>query len=200
MWVHNYTILGDAYHQTGQFNKEKQLYKKAIVDFPDDPAILYLQAVLALTEGDSAVAEGFIHDYMTICRDVNGWPDFRIHNALGGLFSDAEYFVRAEKEYRKALALASEKDNILNNLAWMLIDHDIDLNEGLKLIDRALKISPSDYLYLDTKGWGLYKQEKYDEALNILQKAWDLRPIYDHEIYLHIQEAEQALASQNQRY
>jgi tetratricopeptide (TPR) repeat protein len=198
MWVYNYTILGYAYHKTGQYKKERQLYRNAIMDFPDDPALLYQQAVLALTEGDSTAAQGFIHDYMTIRRDINGWPDFRVHNALGWLFPEAGYFVRAENEFREALALAPENTTLLSNLAWMLIDNDIDLKEGLKLIDHALEINPSDYLFLDTKGWGLYKQGKYNEALKILREAWDLRPIYDHALYLHIQEAEQALASQNQ--
>ena len=30
-------------------------------------------------------------------------------------------------------------------------------------------------MYLDTKGWGLFKQGKYQEALGVLQKSWDLR-------------------------
>ena len=47
LWVYNYTLLGDAYHQTGQYKKEKQLYRKAITDFPEDPAILYRQAIHA---------------------------------------------------------------------------------------------------------------------------------------------------------
>ncbi|MCJ7446512.1 MAG: hypothetical protein MUO72_02345 [Bacteroidales bacterium] len=28
---------------------------------------------------------------------------------------------------------------------------------------------------LDCKGWGLYKQGKNEEALDMLQKSWDLR-------------------------
>ena len=37
MWVLNYINLGIAYHKTGQYKKEKKLYKKAEQDFPDDP-------------------------------------------------------------------------------------------------------------------------------------------------------------------
>ena len=40
---------------------------------------------------------------------------------------------------------------------------------------KHLELSPDNYNYLDTKGWGLYKQGKYKEALDILQKSWDLR-------------------------
>ena len=40
-WVLNYTEFGFAYHKTGQYNKEKELYKKAEQDFPDDPSLIY---------------------------------------------------------------------------------------------------------------------------------------------------------------
>jgi tetratricopeptide (TPR) repeat protein len=86
-----------------------------------------------------------------------------------------------------------------NNLAFFLINRDRDINEGLRLVDRALLANPEDYEYLDTKGWGLYKQGKYQEALDILQKSWDLRrqkAVYDHEPFLHLEAAKKAVADQ----
>ena len=69
------------------------------------------------------------------------------------------------------------------------------------LIDRTLESNPTDMKLLasiyHTKGWGLHKQDKNREALKHLNKAWELRPLYDHDHFLHIQEVEQALASQN---
>ena len=50
---------------------------------------------------------------------------------------------------------------------------------------------------LHTKGWGLYKQGKYKEALEVLEKSWDLKPFYDHAIYLHIEEVKKAIENQN---
>jgi hypothetical protein len=60
-------------------------------------------------------------------------------------------------------------------------------------------LSPDNYNYLDTKGWGLYKQGKYQEALNILQKSWDLRmqiAIWDREAFLHLEAAKKAVTGQ----
>jgi tetratricopeptide (TPR) repeat protein len=85
----------------------------------------------------------------------------------------------------------------LNDLAWLLINHDINIDEGLKLINRALFIEPENPYYIDTKGWGLYKQGSIEQAQVMLKKAWDLLPEYDHDIFLHLQESEQALANQN---
>ena len=73
------------------------------------------------------------------------------------------------------------------------------LDEGLELVDKALKLSPDNYDFLHTKGWGLYKQGKYQEALEILQKSWDLRmekAIYNHEAFLHLEAAKKAVAGQ----
>jgi len=85
------------------------------------------------------------------------------------------------------------------SLAYFLIDNDRNLNEGLELVGTALKSNPDNYNYLHTKGWGLYKQGKYKEALEILQKSWDLRmknSIYNHLEYLHLEEAKKAVAGQ----
>ena len=64
-------------------------------------------------------------------------------------------------------------------------------------LDKALELRPDNYLFLHTKGWGLYKQGKYEEALEMLQKSWDLRrekAVYNHQAYLHIETAKKAVA------
>ena len=85
----------------------------------------------------------------------------------------------------------------MNALAYFLIDKGRNVNEGLELINKTLSLSPDQYEYLDTKGWGLYKQGKYQEALDMLQKSWDLRKekaIYNHDAFLHLETAKKAVA------
>jgi hypothetical protein len=58
-------------------------------------------------------------------------------------------------------------------------------------------LGPDNYNYLDTKGWGLYKQGKYQEAMEILQKSWDLKSVfYIHNIFLHLEAAKKAVTGQ----
>ena len=64
--VISYIGLGTAYHKMGMFVKEKELYKKAERDFPDDPKIIANQAVLSFTLGDTVEANRYIEKYVTI--------------------------------------------------------------------------------------------------------------------------------------
>ena len=105
----------------------------------------------------------------------------------------------AEKYFRQALLFEPEKVERIYNLGFFLINNDRNINEGLDLIDRALKISPDNYSFLDTKGWGLYKHGKNKEALEILENSWDLRlknAVYNHEAFLHLEAAKKAVAMQ----
>jgi tetratricopeptide (TPR) repeat protein len=195
MWVPNYTNLGRAYHETRQYKKERKLYSKAEKDFPEVPILIYRQAVLSLTVRDMNAANYYIEKYISLCKERSA-SEADIVTSLAGIYSEAGIQDKAEDLYRKALSLQPESPSRLNDLAWYLIDKDRDINEGLDLIDKALILSPDDYLIIDTKGWGLYKQGKFKEALEVLQEADSLKPIYSHEIYLHLEAAKKAVANQ----
>jgi tetratricopeptide (TPR) repeat protein len=200
MWVYNYTFLGVAYHKTGQFKKEKKLYKKAEKDFPDDQDLIFMQAILSFTEGDTIMANHYIDKYTSI-RKEKSESEADIIAGLAWIYSEAGIPDKAEAYLREAVSLEPESQLRMNELAYFLIDKDRNIDEGLDLVDTILKLDPDNYSYLHTKGWGLYKQGKYQEALDILQKSWDLRrknAIYDHDAYLHLEEAKKAIV--NQKY
>ena len=163
--------------------------------FPDDNLLIRRQATLSLTEGDEKEVKDYIDKYISI-RKENSAFEAAIATSLAGIYSEAGILDKAEEYYRQTLSLEPENPTIMNNLAWFLIDMDQNINEGMELIDKALELSPDVDYMLDTKGWGLYKQGKYKEALEFLQKSWDLKPIYNHEGYLHLEAAKKAVASQ----
>ena len=104
---------------------------------------------------------------------------------------------KAEEYFRKALSLEPESLARMNNLGWFLIDTDRNIKEGLEINNKALESSPDNYFYLDCKGWGLFKMGKFQEALVILQKSWDLRmknAVYSHTPFLHLEAAKKAVA------
>jgi TolB-like protein/Tfp pilus assembly protein PilF len=190
-----YTILGTSYHKTGQYRKENKLYKKAEKDFPDAPYLLYRQAILSLTKGDIVAANEFIKIYISLLKE-RSLPEAVITTKLAEIYSEANILDKTEKYYREALSLEPENPIRLNNLAYFLIDKGRNITEGMGLVDTILKSSSGDYNFMHTKGWGLYKQGNYQDALKYLQKSDSLKPLYVHLLYLHLEEVKKAVANQ----
>ena len=195
-WSFNYTLLGDAYHETGQYKKEKKLFKKADKDFPDDPSIISRKAILFLTEGDTVVGNKYINQYISIYKD-NSWSETALARNLGWVYSQAAMFDKAEDSFRRAIYLEPENAYRIYDLGWFLVDKDRNVGEGLKLIDKALELRPDQQWYfLDGKGWGTYKQGEYKKALELLEKCKELSLYYRHEVQLHLEAAKKAVAGQ----
>jgi len=195
----NYYILGKAYHKTGQYEEAKEIYKKAEKTFPNYLYVISGQAILALTEGDTMAANQYIEQFKSIRRDNADSEAAIIEGLATQIYSDAGMLDKAEECYRQALVLEPENPVIMNSLAFLLIDNDRNISEGLDLVNRALKLRPDNYNYLDIKGWGLYKQGKIEEASVILQNSWDLRmenAIYNHPAFLRLEEVKRAVAGQ----
>jgi tetratricopeptide (TPR) repeat protein len=185
-----------AYHKTGQYKKEGRLYKLAEKDFPDNSYLIFRQAVLALVRGKTKQADEYLKKYESIIRS-EGASEALIQTRLAGIYQAAEIPDVAEKHFREALSMEPENPVRLSSLAYFLIDSERDVDEGMAIIEKALELRPDNYIYLHTKGLGLYKQGNYGDALEILRQSWDLRmeqAIYNHEAFLHLEEAKKAVA------
>jgi tetratricopeptide (TPR) repeat protein len=195
-WVYNYSLLGEAYHKTGQYKKEKKLYVKADQDFPNDPLIIYLKAILSLTEGDTLAANEYIEKYISLSKEDVSSEEF-VTIGPGQFYTEEGNLEKAEEYFRHRYSSEPDNPYRIYDLAWFLVDKDRGIDEGLQLIDKALVLRPElQWCLLDCKGWGLYKQGKYKEALNILEKCWDIRVYYQHSVYIHLEEAKKAVARQ----
>ena len=194
-WIYYYTDLGRMYHKTGQFRKEKKLYIKAEKDFLDDPDLINRKAVLSLVEGDVNSANIYIEKYTSILKNnLASYADVATNLAL--IYEDANLQNKAEESYREALDIEPNNPSRLYNLSWFLIDKDRNIQEGLELIEKAWKLNIDEYYYDDCMGYGLLKLGKYKEALEFLKKSDSLKPVYNHDIFLHLEEARNAVANQ----
>jgi len=85
------------------------------------------------------------------------------------------------------LALSSGINNASyqNYYGYLLIDFDINVKKGMKLIRSALKTTPNNVAYLDSLAWGYYKLGKCKKALTIMKKVISVTGLKDQEIKLH---------------
>ncbi len=82
----------------------------------------------------------------------------------------------------------TDKDAMsLNYLGYLLIDHDIDIKQGMKYIEEVLKIDPNSAYYLDSLAWGYYKLKNCKEALKIMKRVQKLEGGDNEEVLKHIE-------------
>ncbi len=192
-----YFLLGTAYHKTNDHKKEAEVLELGRSLFPEAMLIIHYQAICAFSQGEIEKGNNLLSDYKSLRRNILHCTEAMISSDIGAIYSSANLFDEAENYYRNAIQIEPENIFWLNNFAWFLIDNEINVNEGLDLLEIILKLYPEYWPSLDSKGWGLYKLGRIEEALKLLKDSWDLRPAYVHEGYLHIQEVEQALAKKN---
>jgi len=192
MGVNYYYNLGSAYHKAGQFKKEKKLYKVAEKDFPNSPQLVYNQAILELSLGDTTNANHFIEVYKTF-YGKNSTSEAEIYARLAEIYSKAGILDKAEEYYRKAVSLHQGYTLVL---ALFLIDKERNINEGLEYVNKLLDQYPNNYYFLHWKGWALYKQGRFIEALELIQRSDSLKPIFSSTFYYHLEAAKMAVAEQ----
>ncbi len=81
----------------------------------------------------------------------------------------------AEKSFLKSLELLPDQPNVLNYLGYSWVDMNINLDEGLKMIRKAVELRPRDGYIIDSLGWAYYRLGRYNEAVVELEKAILLR-------------------------
>ncbi len=65
-------------------------------------------------------------------------------------------------------------------------DQRTKLEKALTLINRALEYQPDNSIFLDTKGWILFKMGKNEDAMNFFKRSIDVNP-NNREAIEHIQ-------------
>ncbi|MDP4222727.1 MAG: tetratricopeptide repeat protein, partial [Bacteroidota bacterium] len=191
--------LGNAYHYTGQYRKEKKLYRKADRYYPDDTWISNNRAVSCLEVNDTAKANLYIEKYRSVKKEKYSASEADIATGVGEIYQNAKMFDKAEQYFRKSLALEPENPARMLYLAEFLNYNNRNLNEVSDLMNHAMKLAASKtdyYNYLNAKGWSLYKQGKNKEALEILQKCWDEAPFKLYSIRSHLEEVKKAVTGQ----
>ncbi|MDZ4366496.1 MAG: tetratricopeptide repeat protein [Afipia sp.] len=88
----------------------------------------------------------------------------------------SKQWAKAEVDLKKALEMQPEQPHVLNYLGYSWIDQGINLDEGMKMIRRAVEQRPDDGYIVDSLGWAYYRIANYENAVKHLERAVDLKP------------------------
>lgn len=89
-------------------------------------------------------------------------------------------------QYRVAARRWPDSAMSLNALGYTLADRTEEFDEAEKLIAKAMALDPESAAIIDSWGWVLYRQGRYEEALGYLETAYE--KLRDPEVAAHIVE------------
>ncbi len=81
----------------------------------------------------------------------------------------------------------------LNYLGYLLIDHDIDVEGGMKYVKKALESENESPFYLDSLAWGYYKLGKCEKALDLMRRVRKNLGKDDPEVDAHVKQIQQCI-------
>ncbi|CAA7612977.1 tetratricopeptide repeat protein [Magnetospirillum sp. SS-4] len=103
-------------------------------------------------------------------------PNWTLHYARGMALERSRQWARAEADFKEALRLKPDQPDVLNYLGYSWVDQGVNLDEGRKLIERAVQQRPNDGAIVDSLGWAFYRTGDFQAAVKHLERAVELKP------------------------
>ena len=97
----------------------------------------------------------------------------QMYTSIGDAYNSLQDYKASDAAYDTALSMDPRNVTVLNNYAYYLSVRNVRLNEAEKMSRRSLEQRPNESTFLDTYGWILYQQGKYESARKYLQQAID---------------------------
>lgn len=156
-----------------------------------DEAEGHLKAALAEDENDmrAYLALGGVYARQEKYRDAANLYDqavarmgeptraeWNIFYQRGIAYERLKEWDKAEPNFHKALELYPDQPQALNYLGYSWVDMNINLEEGLEMIQRAVELRPSDGYIVDSLGWAFYRLGRFEDAARELERAVGLMP------------------------
>ena len=164
--------LGNIYLKTGQIPQAGESFTNALRTFPGyHPAYAGLAKVLA-AKGD---VKGAIESYKR-AQEITPLPDYAA--ALYDLYQTTgqEPLAKKQLELLDAIDRVSRAsgETANRNLVLAFADHNVKLERALELAKGELDFRKDIYTY-DALAWALFKNHKYAEARQYMDKAMALK-------------------------
>jgi len=99
----------------------------------------------------------------------------------GDAYHNLNMYEQSDAAYNKVLNIDNKNSHVLNNYSYYLSVREENLSKALELSTKLMSIDNNNTnpIFLDTHAWVLYKNGKYEKALEYIEKALALDPNND---------------------
>ncbi len=180
--IEAHTILALVYSLQGKIDEATREYEQALRGaLVVDPQNIRIHKSLGQIYLQQRKLSDAQKTYEFIVAIVPSDPE--VHFYLGNIYEEQGKRPEAIEEFKLALKLNPEYPDALNSLGYLYAEESINLEEAEQLIKKALEYEPNSGAYIDSLGWVYFKQGRYQEAIQELEKAVQFLPdplIYEH--------------------
>jgi tetratricopeptide (TPR) repeat protein len=167
--------LGVTLSDTGKVEEAKQHLKALIESDPADiRSYIAYGSVLSEAKDYKAMAENY-DKAVEVIGPVPRPADWTVFFQRGIAYERLKQWDKAEPSFRKALELNPNQAQVLNYLGYSLVDMNINLDEGLDMVKKAVDAKPDDGYIVDSLGWAYYRMGKFEDSVTELERAVQLR-------------------------
>ncbi|RWF50745.1 MAG: tetratricopeptide repeat protein [Mesorhizobium sp.] len=149
---------------------------KALVEaHPDDMRAYQALGGVYASKEDFRSAAG-LYDKAVAMLNTPTRADWNIFYQRGIAYERLKEWPKAEPNFRKALELFPDQPQVLNYLGYSWVDMNINLEEGLQMIQKAVDLKPSDGYIVDSLGWAYFRLGRFEDAVREMERAVSLKP------------------------
>ena len=189
---------GEILVQLDRKDEAMQLLSDALEEDPDDGTLHAAQIQLYVIQAQDAVsAARYGTAERILSRALNTYPDdtsLRYAQAL--LYQEQGRLRRAVTALESLVNDHPDDAGLLNALGYLLTDEMDRHVEARGYLQKALAAEPNNPAIIDSMGWVLFKLGHYEEALDYLERAFEMFP--DPEVAAHIVDVQWALGNVDQ--
>jgi tetratricopeptide (TPR) repeat protein len=101
---------------------------------------------------------------------------WRLLYIRGIVLEREKQWIKAEKDFLKALEFEPDQPYVLNYLGYSWVEQERNLDQALEMIQKAVKLRPNDGYIIDSLGWVYYQLNEFEKAAKELERAVEYRP------------------------
>ncbi len=146
--------------------------ENAIDLFPSYPLPYFFAGIGNFQLKDFVKAKAYLESGKDFVVNNNALLE-QFYSSLGDTYNELKNYEASYAAYDKALKINPNNTVVLNNYAYYLSIRSEQLEKAAAMAKKAVEKDPYNQNNLDTYAWVLYKQGKFEDALEWIKKAYN---------------------------
>ena len=157
-------------HYLQYWDRLYEVSQEALQLFPKDLDFMTMSGIAAWQTDHPSLAISIFESTIPMAKNKNDFLS-RTWSILGDLYHSEGDPKKSFQSYEKSLKIDPDQIGTLNNYAYFLSLSGEKLQKAYEMSKKTIEAEPKNATYLDTFGWILYKQGRYQEAKAIFRQV-----------------------------